>query len=189
MANVCACGCGELLPENSARQYKRGHKARLDNPQNVTAESGENMPDDPFTLEDAAAQTPDDPEPRDAPEWKPKTVIKVTASIRRDVEGKLAFLLGMSAQLWSLPDPLCGNMMLEHSGNIAKKLTPIICQSPDVVKWFTKGNNYILWLDLLMACTPVMQLVFMHHVIKSVTAESMASPNGQGRQANMYVVQ
>jgi len=206
MANICQCGCGQELPENSTRQYKRGHKAKLDKIDSYIApdasidadytylDEGETGPEvPPLSIEDVAALVPDDPEPSDRPETKPpkeETVVKITAAVRRDVEGKIAFVFGMSGQLWAMADPVCGNAFLSNSPEIAKKLTPIICQSPDVVKWLTKSSNFILWIDLFMAMWPVAQMIFMHHIAKTI-ADDIASQNGQAQHVppNAYVVQ
>ena len=172
---ICGCGCGESLPENSTRQFKRGHKARLDNPEigfteTPLDEAGDNT-ETVFTIGDAAAQTPDDPEPKDVDPPKVKSTVKITAGVRRDVEGKLAFAMALGGQVWIMADPLCGNAFVESTENIAKKLTPIICQSPDVVKWLTKSSNFILYIDLFMAFWPVLQMVFAHHIAKSMRTE------------------
>jgi hypothetical protein len=192
MANVCACGCGGELPEGSTRQYKRGHKNR---DVNEVPDTGFNETDlndsdapEPLTLDDAALQTPDDPEPKEQPEFKPRATIKVTAALRRDVEGKLAFAMALGGQVWIMADPICGSAFVDNTDNIAKKLTPIVCQSPEIVKWLTKSSNFILYIDLFMACWPVLQIIFAHHIAKSI--ELSASPNGQARPAaNEYVVQ
>lgn len=197
MANVCACGCGELLPEGSTRQYKRGHKQRaIETPAETADEytevpaEGETEPE-PLSLEEMADAVPDDPEPKDQPEFKVQTAIKITAAVRKDVEGKLAFLLMVTGQMWSMPDPVCGPVMLENSPDIAKKLTPIVCQSPQLVRWFRKTSGYLLYLDLLMACWPVLQIIFAHHIAKSLTAQMTGSANGeaQARRNAVYVVQ
>jgi hypothetical protein len=176
---ICACGCGQSLPENSARQYKRGHKARVDNPDTGFAE----QPQEPesLTIDLAAELTPDDPEPRDTEGTKPKTTMRITPSIRRDVEGKLTFAMALGGQVWIMADPYCGNTFVENTDNIAKKLTPIICQSPDVVKWLTKSSNFILYIDLFMAMWPVLQMIFAHHIAKSMRVDentpSQVNPN------------
>lgn len=192
MANACACGCGEYLPENSTRQYKRGHKDRdLDtvtdtgftetDPEAGTGDS------QPYSLEDAARDTPNDPEPKEQPELRPRTNIAVTAKVRRDIEGKLAFAMGLGGQFWVLADPTCGTAFVDNADNIARKLTPLVCQSPDMVKWLTKTGNFVLWIDFIMALWPVLAMVFAHHIAK--TAMPDTSQNGQVRQPNMYVVQ
>ena len=196
MANICQCGCGELLPEGSTRQFKRGHKDRISNPEadagvfteTPLGEDGE-LPQPLFpSLEDLAGQVPDDPEPRDQPEFRVKApAIKITAGVRRDVEGKLAFAFALSGQLWVMADPTCGAVFLNQTPDIAKKLTPIVCQSPDVVKWLTKSSNFVLYIDLFMACWPVIQIMVAHHITKSL-AEQVSNANGQRVAPNEYVV-
>ena len=191
-APICQCGCGESLPEGSTRQYKRGHRNRVQNPDgfveiNPGEPGNETEPDQPLTLDDLARVTPDDPEPKTEPEFKPKTVIKITAGVRRDVEGKLTFAMALSGQMWAMVDPVCSSVYMEQAPEIAKKLTPIICQSPDVVKWLTKSSNFILWVDLFMAVWPVLTIVFAHHIAKTISADM--TQNGQRVTPNDYVVQ
>jgi len=190
MANVCACGCGESLPEGSRWQYKRGHKS---NPRPAITDEYTEVPLDaegdetPLTLDAAAEQVPDDAPPRDVGQ-PARAEIRITARVRRDVEGKLAFLLGIMGQGISMPDPVCGQAIADNAPNIANKLTPVVCQSPDVVKWLTRGGNFIVWLDLVMALWPVLAIVYAHHVAKSIVA-GVQSPNGQHPAPDMYVVQ
>jgi len=178
-----------LLKEGTTRQYIRGHKSNPPQPVDADGFSESPVEDvrDFLTLEEAAAATPDDAEPKDQPEFKPKTVVKVTAAVRRDVEGKLAFAIGLTGQLIMMADPICGQAYLENGDNIARKLTPLMCQSPEVVRWFTKSGTFILWVDFMVALWPVLTVVFAHHVAK--TAGANVSPNGQGESAaSQYVV-
>jgi hypothetical protein len=185
---ICNCGCGESLPEGSTRQFKRGHKARMDNPDTGFVETPNESEPSALTIDQAAELTPDDPEPKDTQADKVKTHIRITPSIRRDVEGKLAFAMALGGQVWIMADPYCGTAFVDNTENIAKKLTPIICQSPDVVKWLTKSSNFILYIDLFMALWPVLQMVFAHHIAKSIADNTT---NGQAAQTdpNQYVVQ
>lgn len=195
MANICACGCGGELPEGSVRQYKRGHKTRVTSPESFTDvpvnpddESGEEFEDAPLTLESAARDTPDDPEPKDTSENKNKTVVRITASVRRDIEGKLAFGFGMLGQTWTMIDPVCGTTLIDNGDKMAKKYTPLICQSPDIVRWLTKSGNFIMWIEALIATLPVLQVVFAHHIAKTVGFE-IVNQNGSRPMATDYVVQ
>jgi hypothetical protein len=185
VANVCQCGCGELLPEESTRQYKRGHKTRAENPDTVFTEETE----EPFTLDDAARETPDDPPPKDQQEFKtPKPKTRVTAATRKDIEGKIAFGLMMTGQMWSMTDPVCGNAFLEVSADTARDLTPILCQSPEIVRFLTKTGSYMLWVKLIMTLAPVFQVVFAHHIAKRMGMEYI--PNGYAPAPDSaYVVQ
>lgn len=187
MANECACGCGGLLPEGSTRQYKRNHKARQADAGFYDVEDYAETPDvEALTLDQAAAMTPDDPEPRDAQPVKVKTTVRVTASVRKDIEGKLALGFLMLGQTWSLADPLCGMALVDAGPAMAKNYMPLICQSPEVVRWMSKGGSFLLWVNALMATWPVIQMVFAHHI--AGTIEVVPSVNGAGPVAD-YVVQ
>jgi hypothetical protein len=195
MANVCACGCGELLPEGSTRQFKRGHKQRIENPGSDVTDITDAGQDEvfseeiPLTLDDVARITPDDPEPKDAPEFRPKTVVKITAGVRRDIEGKLALGFGILGQTWSMIDPLCGSTLVNCGPEMAKKYTPIVCKSPEVVKWMTKSGNFLMWIEALMATWPVLEMMAAHHVFHNVVPVNPA-PSANGSHApSEYVVQ
>jgi hypothetical protein len=189
MANVCQCGCGEMLPEGSTRQFKRGHKDRVNNPAGVDGFAEVPGDSESLTIDQVAELTPDDPEPGDAPEFKPKTTFKVTAAVRRDVEGMLAFTFGMGGQMWQMVDPTCGTVMLEMGPNLAKKYTPIICQSPSAVKFLTKSGKFALYLDAAIATFPLVQVVIAHHITKTISRADLAGSNGQQPAPNEYVVQ
>jgi hypothetical protein len=181
-----------LLAEGSTREYKRGHKSNPvpPEPDEFTETGIEDMPPGALTIDDIAMMTPDDPEPaQDTPAVKVRSAIKVTAAVRRDIEGKLAFALGLSGQMVVMVDPICGGAFLDNADNVAKKLTPIMCQSPEVVRWFTRSGTFILWIDLMVALWPVLTVIFAHHIAKSVGA-TVGGANGQGApEPNAYVVQ
>lgn len=191
MANACACGCGELLPENSTRQYKRGHKNRpWETPVTGYAETPDvnDETTGEFTLEDAIRDTPDDAPPKVQTESdKPKPTVRITASVRKDIEGKLAFVFGMSGEIWGMVDPVCGMALSEHGATMAKQYTPIVCQSPQMVRALTKGGNFVLWVNAFMATLPVLQIIFAHHIAKTIGVMEM-TPSGQSRNPEMYTV-
>ena len=101
--------------------------------------------------------------------------IKVNRQVISDIEGKLTLLLTGPALMWQTVDPLCGGAFADNLDNIVKKAVPLICQSPDAVRWFTKGTTFLLWLDLVWALQPVAQAVYAHHVAASV----MILPDGR----------
>jgi hypothetical protein len=183
----CQCGCGEYLPEGSTRRYKRGHRQYDTNNTGGRAHSdGPTIEDfaDPdsnwLTLTDAATDTPNDPEP--AGQLKPgdnaKPVIRTTKKVRDDIEGKVGMMIMMVSMLLQAKDPICGKALEDNGPNIAQKFVPIICKSPELVRWFTKGGNYTAWLDLVMALWPVCTVAFSHHVTHTVEQPKL---NGQGR--------
>lgn len=168
MGPECGCGCGEYLPEGSTRQFKRGHKSRAGNIASAADGEFDDVP--VFGLDDAAESAENDPPPVEAAEGerpRAETPIRITKAVRKDVEGKVAWMLAMSGSLWSVQDPFCGGALLEHTDNIAAKLTPILCQSPDVVRWFRRTSGVALYVDLLIAFSPVLQAIYAHHLAKA----------------------
>jgi hypothetical protein len=156
----CACGCGEFLPAGSNRQFKRGHKTA------PAGDTGHVERPLRITIDEAAAGTPDDPEPPDQADSKP--VIRITKRIRDDIEGKLAMIFGFLSMSIMVKDPICGNALQANADAIVPKLVPMICKSPDLVKWFTKGGGYMAWFELAMVCWPVIQVVISHHLTHSI---------------------
>jgi hypothetical protein len=123
-----------------------------------------------FTLREAMETTPDDP-PAKHQTSKTRAVrgsVRITAKVRKDVEGKVAFFLSMLTMGVQLRDPYCGRVLDEQSLKIAEKATPIICQSPQLVEWFTKAGGYMLWMDLALAVQPVAWMAVQHHLMHTV---------------------
>lgn len=195
----CKCGCGEYLPVNSTREYKRGHKARVNRELADKIEHGNGVfdgynfqyntePIDPFefitdsdanweSIQDAADAVPNDP---DGALWDDSNQFQFTPILPKkiigDIEGKIAFMLSTTAMAVGIPDPVCGNAILENTPQISKALTPIICQSPGIVAWFQKTSNIMLYVNLAMACAPVIVAVMNHHLPAKKTE---ATVNGQ----------
>lgn len=181
---TCACGCGEFLAPDAVRDYKRGHRKAMeergDSP--VVQEMDDDSPgngDEPWdvlnsiTLEDAAGMVPDDPEPSERAKTSTPG-IRITKKIRDDVEGKIAFMLSVTASMAAMIDPVCGGALVENSPDMAAKLTPIICKSPEAVQWFRKSSNFMLYLDFVVACWPVFGAIYAHHMAKVIPF----TPNG-----------
>jgi hypothetical protein len=191
MGPLCECGCGEHLPVGSTRNFKRGHKTRLEllgSPKPPVPEEDNGWtvvnplgPEIPQAYRDAAAEAgPGDPSPAYSEAKQDKPRIHVTPRIRKDIEGKLAFWLSLPAQALMPLDPICYGAMAENAGDIAVALTPIICQSPEIVEWLTKSGNFKLWADLAMACWPVLQVMIAHHVMKTIGDKKVTGPSQNG---------
>jgi hypothetical protein len=180
---ICACGCGETLPAGSTRNYKRGHKTQQATPRVTPPTStvtSDTQPDtDPFTLDDAARDTPNDPDPAD---WQEPTrpTIRITKAIREDIAGKLGMIFGFMSMGISIKDPICGHAISDNAEHIVPKMVPIVCKSPDMVRWFTSKNaGYIVWFELMMVCWPVLQVVISHHVTHTIGKPQGSGPTGQ----------
>jgi hypothetical protein len=93
---------------------------------------------------------------------------KVTTAQRRDIEGKVAFWLLIPAEPWRRVDPYCGQAYADAISDIAVKATPLLCQSPAIVRWFAKSTTFIQVTELAMACRPAAEAIIAHHVTKRI---------------------
>jgi hypothetical protein len=122
---------------------------------------------DSITLDQAAEITPDDPAPYEESAHKPPApTVRITKRVRDDVEGKIAFMISVTGSMASMVDPVCGGAFLANGDQVAAKLTPIICKSPEAIQWFQKSSNFMLYLDLMVACWPIFAAIFAHHIAK-----------------------
>lgn len=195
---LCACGCGQELRPNAKWKYKHGHKSNPVSPKNTVRESTEMDFSDlneatfeedeetqALTLDDVAESIPDDPEPADFDDEPSTPTIRITKKVRDDVEGKVGLLLGMLTMPLAMRDPICGGALADNADNIASKLVPIVCKSPELVQWFTKKGTFLLWMELFMACWPVLQAIGQHHLFNS---RGQANYDAQAPDYNQYSV-
>jgi hypothetical protein len=121
----------------------------------------------PLSYEDAAGQVPDDPAPARMAR-SGGDVLRVTAAVRKDIEGKLAFWLSVGGDLWNMADPYCAGAFADNVDVIAKKSAPLICQSPDLVRFFSRASGFMMWTELGMALKPVAMAILAHHILHTV---------------------
>ena len=139
----------------------------------------------PADLDEARQRVGRDPEPAHlvrgrgrgrAPRTaRPKAAepdIKVTRAVRDDVTGKLAFWLSIPAEPWLRVDPYCGQAYADQVDEIAVKMAPLVCLSPDMVRWFAKSSTFIMWTELGIAVRPVVEAIIAHHVTKRIALDS-----------------
>jgi len=94
---------------------------------------------------------------------------RITAAVRGDIDAKLSFALEVPGRLWQARDPVCGGAFVEARPDISAALTDIVCQSADLVAWFTgPAGNFMLVLNLMAACWPVITMAMAHHVYHSI---------------------
>lgn len=188
---LCRCGCGERLPTDSTREFKRGHAKRFNdaladafieqNNPGFDPTVGVNLaPPDTSPLNESpenfassfdqlAMQIPDDPDAEHPESEKIKTPIsEIPVKVQKDIQGKLMFLFGFGTSLLMSLDPICVPVFQNQLPEITQKMVPIICQSPDMVKFFTKAGGFMVWLELATALWPVLQTVIAHHLTKSI---------------------
>jgi hypothetical protein len=103
---------------------------------------------------------------------------KITAAIHKDIHAKISVGLEIPGRVWQARDPLCGGTFVEQRPAIADALTGIVCDSPDLVAWFTgPGGKFMKWLDLMMAVAPVAMVVGAHHVFHTVDDVDAQQPD------------
>ena len=117
-----------------------------------------------------------DPEPAHGrKEWRKPPAktrgkpVRVTAGVRNDINAKISFALEIPGRVWQARDPVCGSAFVEQRPAISDALTEIVCQSADLIAWFTgSGGQFMLWLNLAAACWPVATIVMAHHVYHTI---------------------
>ncbi len=94
---------------------------------------------------------------------KPKT--RITATLKKDVEAKIRFVLMPAGQAWAIRDQPCGQTFVQQEPEISSALAEIVCDSPDLLNWFTgPAGGFMKYFRLLMAVQPVAVMVWMHHM-------------------------
>ena len=129
----------------------------------------------------------DDPAPAHSRrDWKrapgkraPARPGRITASIRGDIDAKIRFALQVPGTIWQARDPLCGGTFIEQIPETAEAFTDIVCDSADLVAFFTgPGGNFMKLLKLGAALMPVVQVTMAHHVYHSIElAEAEPQPD------------
>ena len=113
---------------------------------------------------------------------KPRTpgrTLRITAGIRADINAKISMPLEISGHIWAARDPLCGGRFLDQREAIADAFTDIVCDSADLVAFFTgPGGAFMKYLNLGAALWPVAEMVAAHHVYHSVALEGPQEPSG-----------
>ena len=121
------------------------------------------------------------------PTAAPRRPATVTKALTGEMEARLALLLSIPASTWALLDPVCGGAAADNLDNIVRKSVPLMIQSPQLVAWFTKGQTFLLWVDLAIALQPVAQAVYAHHIAGSVMAvDGQVVPARRGPDGRLY---
>lgn len=116
-----------------------------------------------------------DPEPahmstpaRKAPKSQSPPV-RVSAKVKGDITGAVGLIGAFVLPPAAARDPYCGGALADNFEKIADALVPLLCKSETVVGFFSDtGNDWMLWVKLAMAMTPVVMAVGQHHILKTV---------------------
>jgi hypothetical protein len=99
---------------------------------------------------------------------------RIAVGIRADINAKVSMPLEVGGTIWAARDQLCGGVFLAQRPAIAEALTDIICESPDLVAWFTgPASGFMRYLNLAGALWPVVEMIGAHHVYHSVEVPPM----------------
>lgn len=90
--------------------------------------------------------------------------VKITSTVKKDIQAKVSVLLLLPAGVWTNMDPVCGSHFQQTIPDLSVALTDIICGSNDMVKWFTKSGSFMNWLALFSVLQPVAVTIWQHHV-------------------------
>jgi hypothetical protein len=111
-------------------------------------------------------------EPRTSGKRSGQARTRVTAGLRKDVESKIRFVLMPAGAAWAVRDAPCGGTFRQQEPEISAALAEIVCDSPDLLAWFTgPAGGFMKYFRLLMACQPVAVTVWMHHMAHAQLAE------------------
>lgn len=128
-----------------------------------------------------------DPEPSYMSKTPPKTPRKTPPKASKQVKDDLTGAIGMVGMVvlpaLSSRDPYCGQILTQQYPAIADALVPLLCKSTTVIAFFSGDHgDWMLWIQLLTACMPVVMAVGKHHLIKSVEVQ-------EDEEGNLFAVQ
>lgn len=106
----------------------------------------------------------------------PVRALRVTAGIRADINAKISMPLEIFGQIWKARDPLCGGTFVQQRPEIAESFTDIVCDSADLVAFFTgPAGKFMKYLNVGAALWPVIEIGAAHHVYHSIAVEGADS--------------
>src|SRR5215469_11774431 len=160
------------IPADLRAEYERARPGRVLQPFPKPSEV-DDLPPEEFDL----TIDVDEPGRHSTREWrgrtrtrtKAKTAPRLTAGVRGDINAKVSLLLEMPGQVWAARDPVCGGMFLAQRPAVADALTDIVCESADLIAFFTgPAGGFMRYLNLAAALYPVAGAVMAHHVYHTV---------------------
>lgn len=105
------------------------------------------------------------------------SAVRVTAATRKDIAAKVQLMLFVPGKVWETRDPWCGGIFVHQIPDTTDALADIICDSPDLVTFFTgPAGGFMKYLKLLTALQPVGVMAWQHHI-----AHTIGGPEGNGQ--------
>jgi len=134
-----------------------------------TADSGSGGEASPGVRDEPPAHTRRDwRRDRPAPASRPRS-IRVTAGVRADISAKIALPLEIAGRILEARDPFCGGAFVAQRPEISDALTDIVCDSADLVAFFTgPAGGFMKYMNLAAALWPVLEVMAAHHVYHTI---------------------
>lgn len=107
-----------------------------------------------------------DPDPSE--EGARRTYRKPSQRIQKEIQDTLEAYLGIISTGWAMKDPVCGGVALDIVPNVAEKAVPLLARNPKIVAYLSKGNNFKEVMDFALACLPLIQVVYAHHMAHTI---------------------
>ncbi len=126
-----------------------------------------------------------DPDPKHDGKDSPRRPPRVTSTLRRDIRAKIAFAMMPPAVMFRRVDPYCGGELVAQVPDIADAFTDIVCDSADLIEFFSSTEGYMKWLKVMAALAPVAQTAWGHHF--SHTIGNTENGQGAGPAANGFM--
>lgn len=97
-----------------------------------------------------------------------KTPVRVSKKTKDDMAGALG-MIGVLLIPLSNADPYCGGALVDNYEKIVTALIPLLCKSQTVVNFFAgETTDWMLWINLIIAMSPVAVAVGKHHILRTV---------------------
>jgi len=105
---------------------------------------------------------------------------RVNVTTRKDIAAKVGMLLYVPGKIWETRDPWCGGTFVAQLPATTEALTDIICDSADLVAFFTgPAGGFMKYLNLMTALAPVAQVAYGHHISHTIgqAGEQVPAPD------------
>jgi hypothetical protein len=173
-----------FMPDEDGEPRPRKRRPRSSLKERLSAD-----PDDELELKPDLQVVPDEPEePEHIPDPEPKRgnarasakprPKPVTMQVRRDIEGKIGMMLGLTAGMLTPLDPYCFGALGQVTPDLARALSDLAVKSPDMVAWFTTSGKFMDWFSVATILAPVAKTVWQHHFTRTLGHEEEQLPDG-----------
>lgn len=101
---------------------------------------------------------------------------RVTAADKKDMKAKISLMLLPGAALWGRWDEYCGSAFAKVVPQLSEDLADIFADNAEIVAWFAGGTGWLKYLKLLNTLQPVGEMMWAHHIAKTVGEVKNGTP-------------